>query len=125
MSTLELPQMPASVRDLAQLIGVEGAIALVRAYGGYDYVEIPGKARSDHPLVRHIGLTSLERLVDVYGGDRLHIPRASRALKSLRNQEIVAKYDEGSKVNDLGREYGLSSKQIRIILKHPPANTVQ
>lgn len=116
MDKEELSLLPNTVRELIWLVGEHHAMALVQAYGGGDYIDIPSKAKQNHPIAEYIGLDALEILVDALAGIRIYIPACSSFYKHLRNKKIIEKYGEGRKVAELAREYGLCAKQIRAIL---------
>ena len=110
--------LPASLRELRDLIGINATLKLVESWGGI-HLKVPGHYRDDHHLVRIIGQAATVKLVQHYGATPLYIPRAARLVQALRNIEIAERYDNNVSAERLAREYGISERQIWNILKRP------
>jgi hypothetical protein len=110
--------LPPTISAIRDVIGDADTLALIRAYGGTT-IRIPAAANAESsPLVDTIGLAQLQRLIDRLGGARYeYIAKCDKALRILRDQEIVRKYLDGVSVNTLALEYKLSDRAIEMILK--------
>jgi Mor family transcriptional regulator len=119
--------LPRSVRDIIDLVGLTPALALVRAYPG-NIIKVPtgvvedGKMRSR--LIGIMGFDAAEKFIAHYGGERLTVPRCVDALRDERDQRIIAAYDGGQSVPALAVDNALTERQIRTILKRVPGETV-
>jgi len=129
-----LSSLPASVRELVELIGLQTAMKLVRHLGGTTY-PVPkaltpqGRRRYDL-LADIVGTEAADALVKRYGGvgDGLYIPRCAAALQAARdaaiNEYFVAETNKGRSsaqvVFQLARRYRLSDRRIWLILKTLP-----
>ena len=107
--------LPKEVATMANLVGLEAAMAIVKTYGGRR-LYIPRKARQGHQLVPLIGMEKLEALCRHYNGERFGIPTCTRALAYMRNQEIRAAYGPVS-FSKLAARYNLSEKQVLRIVR--------
>ena len=118
-----MDNLPRSVRDLIDLVGVTPALALVRAYSG-NVLKVPTGARADGQvraqLIDIMGAEAADKFIACYGGERLPIARCQVALKDERDRQIIAAYDGGQSVPSLARERLLTERQIRTILKRVP-----
>lgn len=110
-----LPPTIAAIRDV---IGDADTLALIRTFGGTT-IRIPAASNAEHsPLADAIGLGQLQRLIDRLGGARYeYIAKCDKALRILRDQEIVAAYLGGTSVNALALKHKLSDRAIEMILK--------
>ncbi len=117
--TIEACHLPESLRELAELMGIGPVLALVGQYGGRDHLQVPRHAKPDHKLTKLIGQEAADKLCEYWGGDRLYIPKADVAMRCIRDQDIVRRYDEGERVNDLAAEYGITARRVWDILKQP------
>ena len=110
--------LPESVRELIELIGLPATLKLVEKYGGI-YAHIPCKVGPNHTLAVDLGLDKAQILVDYYGGTYPYIPRLAEVLRHNRNREIIQKFEDGVSARRLARRYKLSIRQIWYILKQP------
>lgn len=119
------------IADLADAIGYQPTVRLIRAYGGRR-LYIPRKADPEHPLSLTVGHAAATHLADLYPGERLELPDEQSSILDLRNRRIVAEHRRGRDVRALARDYGLSARMIRKILDgagarrtaSPPPETV-
>ncbi len=74
-------------------------------------------------LVALLGEEKAGILMYHYGGERVSMPRCEAALRGARNREIIAKYDSGISAPRLAREYKMTERNIRTILKTVPECT--
>ena len=69
-----MDNLPRSVRDIIDLVGVIPALALVRAYPGLT-LKVPTGAREDGQvrarLIGIMGFEAAEKFIATYGGERL------------------------------------------------------
>lgn len=122
-----MQNLPQSVRDIIELVGMAPALALVRAFPG-NILKVPTGAREEgqvrNRLIGIMGFEAAETFMRVYGGERLAIPRCKAALTDERDRKIIADYDAGRSVPWLAVEYCLTERQIRTILKRVPGEGV-
>ncbi|KAB7624341.1 Mor transcription activator family protein [Alkalilimnicola sp. S0819] len=111
----DLPPVLAEIRDL---VGTEPTLALVAHYGG-THVPVPKRFDPGHPLARVLGPEAAVHFIGRFGGTRPYIAKLELAVRALRNIEISRRYEGGSTVARLAREYHLSERQIWNILKRP------
>lgn len=118
-----MDNLPRSVREIIDLVGVTPALALVRAYPG-NILKVPTGAREEGQvrarLIGIMGSEAADKFIANYGGERLSIPRCKVALTDERDLRIIASYDDGQSVPALAVEHLLTERQIRRILKRVP-----
>ena len=108
--------LPPAYREVASIIGLPSALALVKARGG-TVLLVPEKPRPAHILTRILGQASASVLARRYGGDRIHIPTLAAVCAGGRNRSLRAVYDAGGvTIADLAAQFGLSARQITAIL---------
>ena len=103
--------LPASVRDMAEVIGLDAALGVVQHYGG-TRLWLPLVLSEDHPLVQTIGLAAARSLSEHYRLESLTIPTCKRAFRVIRNQRIVERYRAGETAATLAHEFGLHERMI-------------
>lgn len=114
--------LPPGMIELAGVIGLAGALALARAWGGIT-LKVPA---SDYEgitrawLIDLIGGPGAAALIQRYRGERLYIPRCEKALRDARDSEIIRAYDAGTPAVALALQYRLTERQVRSILKRTP-----
>ena len=113
----------STVNLLIALIGENAARRMmkVKHFGGGSF-EFPlsetglGAAKFAG-LAEVVGLANAQRLCKHFGGEKLYIPKDTDTDLKKRNQKMVNSYNSGMSVDELRREYGLSDRQVRDILK--------
>jgi Mor family transcriptional regulator len=124
--------LPASVQELVDLIGLQKAMKLVRSLGGTTF-PVPkrqtklGELRYNM-LADVVGVDAADALVRHFGGGELYVPRCAAALQAARDAEInayfVAETNKGRSsaevVFHLARRYKLSDRRIWNVLKTVP-----
>lgn len=111
--------LPASLVEVKEVIGMDGAMNLVRGFGGIR-IFVPKRLRADHRLVVSLGLEAAQRLSHYFGGEILAVPRAVKALQQRRNREIISQYGRSVSVRLLAQEHQLTERQIYSILAKVP-----
>ena len=107
-----MAELPGVVGELAELLGVDKALALVEAYGGVQ-LYVPQTMTADHRLVKMIGPEAAGKLSDRYGGELIRsIPRCAAYVRSARDQEIRTRYTGGESAMALARAYAVTERQI-------------
>ena len=107
--------LPPILQDLVELIGLHPTMQLVQAYGGVRLYVPKLELDGDHSLVRLIGSEAAKKLQAMYGGEpHFDIPKAERALRAVRDNEIRTRRLHTS-VRLVALEYHLTERQIRTI----------
>ena len=117
---LTLDDLPESLREVVDLIGLTATLKLVEHFGGAIAVYVPRAIEDDHPLTRAVGLVAARKLSSLYGGDCLrNIPRCARGLRRIRDAEIRRRRSPsggGESPAQLALAFGLTERQIWTIL---------
>ncbi|MBF0444702.1 MAG: hypothetical protein HQL68_03875, partial [Magnetococcales bacterium] len=92
--------LPESMVEIKSIVGLQGVMTLLNKCGG-TRLFIPRKLKAQHKLNALLGSEAAQKMSDYFGGETLTIVRGSRANKSLRNFEIINRYDNGEKVSKL------------------------
>lgn len=101
--------MSGNLRELADLIGLEPAMALCRAQGGISHY-IPQTPRPDHPFVAILGQETWRVLCANYGGTRLDLPRGEYAFKRQQVQHLLRTSDLS--VRQIARAAGCTERFV-------------
>lgn len=118
MNTIQSNQrqeLPDSLAEIADVVGLEGALKLVEQCGG-TRIFIPRKVGVQHQLANLLGFEQARRMSQHFGGETISIVRAAAALRKRRNLEIISRYDGGEGVRVLARAYQLTERHIYAIL---------
>lgn len=112
-----LRDLPQSLREIADVIGLAGALALSGHLGG-TRITVPtvGRLWTDHPLCAAIHYDEVLKLAEIYGGTSIYVPKADGAARELRNVEIRELRRRGVAVANLARRFRLSDRQVLTIL---------
>lgn len=80
--------------------------------------DLPAESRA---LAEFLGMELFLKLTEEFGGEMLYIPNLGRARRERRDRRIRARYTGApADVPRLSREYRLSERQIRNIVRRPP-----
>lgn len=114
---LALDDLPGSLRDVVDLIGLAATLKLIENFGGLIALYVPREIEPGHPIAIAIGITAARKLSDHYGTDCLrNIPRCVIGLRRIRDAEIHARRAAGETPARLARAFGLTERQVWAIL---------
>jgi len=121
---------PDSARELIAHLGLQAALQLCQQFGGA-VLDVPlaansvGKDARDK-LADAIGMDAANKMVAIYGGERLYVPLLKAALVKTRNRSIQRDFDRlcreksaNDAVAQLARCYRLSDRHVWRVLKQP------
>ena len=118
-AAIPLDLLPPILQSIAQIIGIQLTMELVRHFGGVRiYIPTPERATENHPIAKIIGLDNLKALgakLDKAGVEHFQLPKAERAIRAVRNALIVA--DSVCQSNrQIALKYQLTEDHVRRIL---------
>lgn len=109
--------MQKVIKQLQEVVGHAGAIAICRRWGGRE-LRVPVKVADGDPLALTLGLECARRLVEAFGDQRLQLPAEVHALRDMRNAAIWrACIDEGRSMESVGVEFGLTRPGVSAVLR--------
>lgn len=125
--SVTLTELPRSVREIAEVIGVERSLYLVgqlpRCYErDHRYptakrscviLYVPKSLRPDHPLVSILGWADASKLVKAFGGEILQPGNCMDIYRRFRDRAIVQMLRQGIPTAGIAGMMGLSERQIR------------
>ncbi len=114
---LSLDDLPESLRDVVELIGLPATLKLVEHFGGLIALYVPREIEAEHPIAVAIGITAARKLASRYGGDCVRsIPLCTRGLRRIRDAEIRARVEAGESPAALAPVYGMTERHLWRIL---------
>ena len=114
---LDVEDLSPQMRLIVETIGLPATVRLHEWRSGVR-IFVPIAPNDSHELVRRIGLVAARKLAETFGSGELLVPRADRALRAVRNREILRRYEAGESAWTLCGEYNVSERQFwNIIVK--------
>lgn len=109
-------QLPETLQELAEVIGLEETLLVVRHFGGIR-IYIPRDA-AGHSLADVLGADALAALTRVYGGDRIEVPKGAKLVRDavIRQRHYGTDGTDGENAMQLARAFFLTERQVRRIL---------
>lgn len=118
-----IEQLPATARQLVEIIGLDATIELVKAEGGNE-LRIPdvvgGASRMWARLQEIIGDEAATSLVERCRHTGVYVPMCVAALRAERNRDILARFDRGEDFDSIRRRYKVSRSYLFRLLKKSP-----
>lgn len=114
--------LPTSLRIIANEIGLETAIKLIRYCSG-KRIYIPQKGSNNAKkkcktiLEAWFSEEEINGLSMLHGGTNLEVPRSDSLKKAIRNQAIAISYQVGIPKSELASFYGLTNRHISNITR--------
>lgn len=106
--------LPATAKELIELIGWEDARALMREYGG-TYVDVPKNPERASRLLEILSVEGVHKLCAYYSGGRInYLPKLDKVLKAIRNEQIREDCKTLSR-RDVALKYNLAIQTINEI----------
>jgi hypothetical protein len=112
--TIHLPvsidNLPTSLVDVAETLGMRVALALIQHFGGQD-VKFPRLPRPDHPVILALGETDGFALCQFLHGAQIYVPHA-RPAKSVR-ADVLRMEARGMDRASIARALGVTTRHVR------------
>lgn len=106
--------LPDSMREIAELVGVEGVLALIERWGGvWVHVPHPDNLHAAHPLVLALGAEPARRMAERYPGERVEVPIGHGYAAALLAAEVAAATDRGESEAQIARRLGITARWVR------------
>ncbi len=94
---MNLELLPQGARDIVSALGVSDAITVLTVLAGTRWA-VPNiehkHGKTGVTLVKYLGEPLALKLMTAFGGEALSIPRCQKALNSVRDAEIIARYEQ-------------------------------
>jgi AraC-like DNA-binding protein len=106
------------VKELAQLLGMQTTIILVRRFSNR-LLSVPtaDNLHDLHPLVLTIGQAPAHCLCKQYGGTSIELPNEVNALLPVRNEEMVRRFvNDGESIRSIAYEFGLDRAYVQKLI---------
>lgn len=100
---------PASLVEIAEVIGATATLRLVDAYGG-TVCYVPNAIDAKHRLAQAIGLAAAQGLVARYCGEKIEVP----VLHVARTRKALIAQAEGG-VAEVARALGVTRRWVRMV----------
>lgn len=122
---MSMDNLPPSIRDLIELVGMPATMALVKEYGGICINKVPvygsGKEGAIRArLIELMGEEAAEKFIQVYSGERFPVARCAEALRDERDRRIIAAYDTDVSAATIALRENMTERNVRNILKRVP-----
>lgn len=103
--------LPASVRELARVLGDGDALRLLGQYGG---ARLPGLSRMkpDHAFRVFMGEEGFQKLVAYYGNETPDLPKCDGYLRELRHELVRQCRAQGLTIDETAEETGYTRRHV-------------
>lgn len=103
--------LPASVRELARVLGDNEALRLLGIFGG---ARLPGlmRMKEDHPFRVFLGEASFAKLVAHYGAETPDLPKCDGYLRELRHEMVRQCRAQGMTIDDTAEHTGYTRRHV-------------
>lgn len=104
----KLEELPSSIQDVAEALGLPIVIKLVRHFGGAE-ISIPKKMSAGHPLRVALGKEDAEALAGYLGNSQIYVPMMKRS----RVRDVLALEAKGRNRTEIALALGMSQRHVR------------
>ncbi|SFT74079.1 Mor transcription activator family protein [Halomonas saccharevitans] len=111
----EIQELPQSLTDVAEAIGLAATLALVEHAGGVR-IYVLERLGDEHRLIDWLGREAAVRLSEALAMEELVVPRCADALRRVRNRQMRLERDQGARPAELALRYRLTERQVYTIL---------
>lgn len=109
--------LPQSLREIADVAGLDAALALAEAYGGRR-VKLPSSFRPGSWLDKTVGEVAARAIVQHFGTTPLDIPLAGAGTYAQMRRNMAMRFDELTAANasaaQIARELGITERAVRL-----------
>ena len=89
-----IDDLPASLVDVAETLGLQVALSLIQNFGGLE-VKFPTHPRADHPVIKALGEEDGYALCEFLGGQQIYVPHARPARSMLAEVRKLMRAETG------------------------------
>lgn len=120
-----LDGLPKSVREIAEVIGLEATIRLISQLPVCQRPDrklptvilyVPKKLPVDHEMVRMIGYQDAMKLVRAFGGEILYPANCRQVFKRVRDDAMVRMVEMGARLEVVADLFGMTPRAVRDIV---------
>lgn len=117
--------LPASLREIVEVIGRERALYLVGNYPRIPdkrnscrrvNIYVPRNPKPGHPLITVLGPADAQRIIDAFSGEILKPPTCKRIYRRFRNRHIIRLVSEGVPRRMVSEWFGISYRAVNMIV---------
>ena len=105
----ELTDFPNSMQELAEVIGLNAVIDIVRSRGGL-ILDVPVKYSDHLVLNEYVDTDTLQKLIKVYEGEEVEIPTCNLA---IRRAKLCMAFNTFQNNTEMARAMGMTKRGIR------------
>lgn len=105
-----LDDLPASLVDVAETLGLGVAITLIENFGGQE-LKFPVRPHPSHPVIKALGETDGYALCHFLGGQMIYVPH-NRPRRSIR-ADVMRLEARGLNRATIARMLGVSQRHVR------------
>lgn len=106
---------PPILREVADVVGEEDALRLARACGGVE-TRVPRDHAAHHIWRSAVGAGSFAKLVHVFGGRLVSLPRGLHVASPRRRAEVLELHASGRTAREIALRLGLTERHVRRLL---------
>lgn len=120
---MQLSELPRSVREIAEVIGVEPTMRLINQlptcatpsnrHNAVPILYVPKRLPPDHRLVQILGWHDAHRLVQHFGGEILYPANCADVHRAVRNRYIRELLALGYKPDLVAELIGMTVRNVR------------
>lgn len=114
-----ISDLPKSLRDVAETLGIGVALKLIHTYGGAE-LKFPKRVSDDHPVIKALGKQDGTALCEFLSGSGIYVPH-SRAARSIR-ADVLKLQEAGKERREIALLLGVSQRHVRRMANKPPSN---
>lgn len=114
--------LPESLVDVAEALGMGVALKIMEHYGGLE-VKFPRVPPIDHPVIKALGETDGYALCEMLSGISIYIPHG-KPRQSARAQAIALDA-RGFTRAEIAKELGISQRHVRRVINTPVDDPAQ
>lgn len=116
---LQHANLPETAQQIADVIGYEKTMELVRAKQGDKcrslYVPTSGRLKDSHLLVQTLGVEAARELANEFAGYTLSLPRCPSVFKQERNKKVIQMRQQGMKYQSIAEELDMELEAVKAI----------
>ena len=112
-----IDDLPASLVDVAETLGLQVALSLIQNFGGLE-VKFPTHPRADHPVIKALGEEDGYALCEFLGGQQIYVPHARPARSMLA--EVRKLEARGMTRAEIARALRNSQRYVRRLTNQRP-----
>lgn len=115
LNLIDETRLTDSIQTLADIIGMEAALLLVKRFSGVP-LYIPSASAKEHTIANVIGQEAFEKLAGYFPHETIRLPKYDSVERQLAHQKVVSMKREGQSNREIALALNYTQRYVEMLV---------